>query len=124
MPFAALLLRPTTWLLIAIVVLSFTTTILYKVHTHDLEKIGALQAARADAIADAKACSDATEKLRKEAEQRAAEVAARLKAAEEARHRAEQRVEQTLQERPINPNDLCASAQALNQKMLHERRPQ
>jgi len=124
MPPLALLLRPTTWLLVLVVLLSLTTFTLYKVHTHDLEKIGKLEAIRDAALSDAKACSNATEQLRRDAEKRAAEVAARLKAAEEARRKAEQQVEQTLQERPSNPNDLCASAPDLSRQKLHERRPQ
>lgn len=116
----ALLLRPTVILGILLALSVAGNAALYKLHTHDLEKIGSLEQLAKDARADAKACSDGVKKLREAAAAREKETAKALKAAEAKAREADKRADATLQERPVDA-DTCDSALELNQRKAKER---
>ena len=119
MPF---LLNPTTILGLLLALSLIGNGVLYKIHTHDLIKIGQLEQVAVDAKSAAKACSEGVEKLRKEGAARDKRVAEALKGAEARAREADARADATLQERPVSA-DICDSALELNQRKLKERHP-
>ena len=118
-----LLLRPTSLLAIALGLALLGMGFFYKLHTHDLQQIGALKAVAEDARADARACSEGVKHLQAAQAKRDKEVAALLKEAEAKAREAEKQADATLQTRPHHAEDLCASALELDKQKLKERHP-
>ena len=116
------LLNPTTILGILLALSLMGNGVLYKIHTHDLEKIGGLKQAMQDARADAEACSAGVKALRAAAESRDRATAKALQAAEARARKADEQADKTLQARPTS-EDVCASALELNREKLKERHP-
>ena len=116
------LLKPTTWLFIALAALGIYAAVLRLEHKHDLKVIDQLKVEKAVAIADAKACSDGVAELRREADAREKFVADALRKASEARMKAEHKADETLMAKPSNPNDMCASALELDRQKATERK--
>lgn len=69
-----------------------------------------------------KQCSDGVDAVKKEQDARTAELIAATARATAAARALESKAGRTMQAQPVNPKDLCASATALSQQKLAERR--
>lgn len=117
----ALLLNPTVIVGILLALSLAGNGVLYKLHTNDLQQIGALKQAVKESRADAEACSEGVKKLRAAAAAREKTVVKALHEAEARARLANERSDHILQERPVSA-DVCDSALELNQRKLKERR--
>lgn len=118
----SLLLRPTVILTIMLGLSVLANVGLWKLHSRDLIRIGQVTAERNQAQAAALECSKGVEELRKATAKKAREIAARLAAATARARVAERKVQETLQTKPTNPGNECASTLDMDRKKIRERR--
>lgn len=96
--------------------------LLFHLRDAALERAATAETRLSAAAAAAKACSAGVAKVREEANRRQAAVEKQAKAAEGRARTWQQRAQATLQVRPADASDSCASAEVLARSWLQERK--
>lgn len=117
-----LLLKPTVLLGIALTASVAVNYGLFQMWKTELIRVGQVKAELTTAMAAGEACNKAVAQLKADTERRAREVQAALAVARARAIVVERKAKETLQARPSQPGDLCASAVILSRDKMKERR--